>query len=46
MWCFRDSSRREKVRSVLQGILEHELAAGDQDWTVEKYKAYLADNVR
>lgn len=46
MWCFRDPSRREKVRSVLQGILEHELSAGDRDWTVDKYKAYLADSQR
>lgn len=46
MWCFRDPSRRDKVRSVLQGILEHELSAGDQDWTADKYKAYLANSER
>ncbi|KAI5453407.1 hypothetical protein NCC49_005886 [Naganishia albida] len=44
MWCFRDTSKREKVRSVLQIILEHELLSESQDWTVDGYKAYFVKN--
>jgi hypothetical protein len=42
MWCFRDAGRRDRVRSVLQEVLEHDLSGAAEDWTPDRYGAYIA----
>lgn len=42
MWCFRDAARRERVRSVLQQVLEHDISGAASDWTPDRYAAYIA----
>ena len=44
MWCFRDAARRERVRSVLRGILDHDVSGTSEDWTMDRYAAFIKEN--
>ncbi|GHJ87215.1 hypothetical protein NliqN6_3617 [Naganishia liquefaciens] len=44
MWCFRNAARRERVRSVVQGILEHDISGTTEDWTMQNYATFLKQN--
>lgn len=42
MWCYRDQDRRERIRSVLGRIIEHDLSSSkDACWTMEEYVAHV-----